>query len=77
MADNGERMCHMRFTSTVRAVMTSMVLIIPRTNREKKGEKSERVAETRVEESLQNRLKSVTGGFYLYDCFLNLGPSTS
>lgn len=70
-------MCHMRFTSTIHVVMTSMVLFMPRTNCEKEGEKLERVAEMRVEESLQNRLKSVTGGFYLYDCFLNLGPSTS
>lgn len=61
MAESGAQMCHMRFTSAVRAVVTSMVLIIPRTNREKKGGKSERVADMRIEESLQNRLESVTG----------------
>lgn len=65
LAENGAQICHMRFTSYV----TSMVLIIPRINREKKGEKSERVTETKIEESLQNRLKSMTGGFYLYDRF--------
>jgi len=41
LAENGARMCHIRFTSAVRTVMTSM-LIISRTNREKKAEKSER-----------------------------------
>lgn len=45
LAESDARMCHMRFTSAVRAVMTSTVLIIPQTNREKKGKKSEKVAE--------------------------------
>lgn len=51
LAENSARMCHMRFTSAVR-VMTSTVLIIPRINREKKGRKSKRLTELGIEESL-------------------------